>query len=359
MTPAYLVSPRYDALWFVGPALLALVWGIFLGVATPTPAPVRTGLWLVAVVLVDVAHVYATVFRTYADAEARRLHGRRLVLIPVVCLWVGFLVHLASPLWFWRLWAYVAVFHFIQQHVGFALLYARKGGEPATERPWIRLAVWAGTAAPVVVWHATLPREIAWFVDGDFFVGLPPVAGTVAMLLAAAILGAWIVHRVRLHLRGRANPMTDAMVLLPAATWFVGIVAFDDDRIFTVTNVLLHGIPYMALVFVTGGRRLVTRRLPRLAATPVAAAAIFYVLLSTWALVEEGLWDLFVHHDRPELFGTGVAIADPSVVALAAALLSVPQTTHYLLDRWIWRAGPLNPHLASDLGFAPRSTPPP
>jgi hypothetical protein len=32
-------------------------------------------------------------------------------------------------------------------------------------------------------------------------------------------------------------------------------------------------------------------------------------------------------------------------------VLSVPQVTHYLLDRWIWRGGPDNPELAADLGL--------
>ncbi len=353
MNARYLVSRSYDLAFFAGPGIVAAVWGLALGLATPTPAPVRTGLWIVAVLLVDVAHVYATLYRTYADPVARRLHGRRLTVVPVVCLWGGFLLYLASPLWFWRVLAYVAVFHFIQQHVGFALLYARKGGEPRTERRWIRIAVWAGTAAPVVAWHARLPRKIAWFVDGDFFPGLPPAAGTAALAAGGAILLAWIVHRIGLHRRGRANPMTDAMVLLPALDWHLGIVWFDDDRIFTVTNVLFHGVPYMALVYATGGRRRVADLLPRAWARPAVLALAFYLVLASLAFVEEGLWDVLVHHDRPELFGRGIALADPVLVAFVAAALSVPQTTHYVLDRWIWRVGPKNPHLAADLGFAP------
>jgi hypothetical protein len=37
--------------------------------------------------------------------------------------------------------------------------------------------------------------------------------------------------------------------------------------------------------------------------------------------------------------------------ALVVALLTVPQVTHYVLDRWIWRVGPDNQRLAEQLGF--------
>ncbi len=351
MTCAYLVSRRYDLTWFLGPGLVALVWGLVLGLATAGPAPVRTGLWFVVVVLVDVAHVYATAYRTYLDPGARTRFGRRLVLVPAACLGAGFVLYLASPLWFWRVLAYVAIFHFIQQHVGFALLYARKGGEPAANRRAIRAAIWAGTLAPVVYWHATLPRTIAWFVDGDFFVGLPRWAGTLALGVQVVVLAAYAAHRAGRYLRRAANPMTDAVVLLAAANWNLGIVWFDDDRIFTVTNVLLHGIPYMALVFVAGGRRWIGRFAPAAGRTVVGAAFAFYGALATAAILEEGLWDVLVHHDRPGLFGPGWLVTDPPLLALLAAALSVPQTTHYLLDRWIWRIGDENPDLAGDLGL--------
>ena len=34
-----------------------------------------------------------------------------------------------------------------------------------------------------------------------------------------------------------------------AVCWYVGIVAFNSDYAFTVTNVIIHGVPYFALVY--------------------------------------------------------------------------------------------------------------
>ena len=41
-------------------------------------------------------------------------------------------------------------------------------------------------------------------------------------------------------------------------------------------------------------------------------------------------------------------------MAVVVALLTVPQATHYVLDRFIWRVGPQNPALAEQLGLRAR-----
>ncbi|HET6584802.1 MAG TPA: hypothetical protein VFG69_15195 [Nannocystaceae bacterium] len=354
-----IVSPAYDVGWFVAPGVAAAAIGLAIGLAGGPARPVSPMVWVVTVVLVDVAHVWASLYRTYLDPVARRIHRTRLVATPLLVLWVGFLVHLESPRAFWTLLAYVAIFHFVKQHVGFALLYARKAGESPRDRRIVEAAVWAGTMAPVVWWHSHLPREFAWFVEGDLVPGLPAVVGTIALALQVPVLAVFALRRLALARQGRRNPLLFALVLLPALNWHLGIVLFDDDRIFTITNVLLHGIPYLALVWLAGGRERVARSLG--GARPWAiVAAVYYGVLVVLALVEETLWDRLVWHDRPELFGAADELAHPVLTAAVVAVLTVPQATHYVLDRWIWRVGPNNPELAGQLGFtgAARRDPP-
>lgn len=350
-TPA-IVSPAFDAAWFVAPGIAAALLGLAIGVGGDAPRPVSPAAWVVLVVLVDVAHVWATLWRTYLDPVARRLHRKRLVAVPVLVAWLGFLVHLESPRAFWTLLAYVAIFHFVMQHVGFALLYVRKAGESAFDRKLVKAAVWAGTLAPVMWWHAHLPREFTWFVEGDLVPGLPTAIGTLALALEVPVLALFLARRLALRRAGHRNPFLAALVLLPALNWHLGIVLFDDDRVFTVTNVLLHGVPYLALVWIAGGRDRVAGRVGRARAWPVVLA-VYYGALVVLALAEETLWDRFVWHDRPELFGIGsdVALAHPVATAIVVALLTVPQATHYVIDRYIWKVGPDNPELAGQLGL--------
>ena len=49
--------------------------------------------------------------------------------------------------------------------------------------------------------------------------------------------------------RQRWNPGKDIVVFTTAVCWYVGIVSFNSDFAFTVTNVITHGVPYIVLVF--------------------------------------------------------------------------------------------------------------
>ena len=349
MPRTFLRSPAFDLGWFVLPGVLAALAGLALGLLDPDPPDHDSLLvWIAGVLLVDVAHVWASLYRTYLDPVARRIHRKRLILAPLLCAWLGFLLHLESPLLFWGVLAYVAIFHFIKQHVGFALLYVRAGDESPRDRTLTNLTLWTGTLAPVIWWHAHLPTGFAWFMQGDLLPGLPPLLGTLALALELPVFLAFAVRRLQLARRGRTNPMVPLLVLTPAVCWHLGIVAYDDDRIFTITNVFLHGVPYMALVWLAGGRDRVAREIHR---GPLAVLAAFYGLLVALALAEEFLWDRLVWHDHPALFGASTLELHPVLTAAAVALLAVPQATHYLLDRWIWKVGPDNPALAAQLGL--------
>ncbi len=346
----FLRSPAFDLGWFVLPGLLAAIVGVVIGLHSPDPpASESLLLWIGGVLLVDVAHVYASLYRTYLDPVARRLHRKRLIAAPLLCLWFGFLLHLESPLLFWGVLAYVAIFHFIKQHLGFALIYVRAGDETRRDRQLTSLALWTGTLGPVVWWHAHLPTQFAWFMPGDLLTGLPSWVGDLALWLELPVWLVFLARRLALGRRGRPNPMVPLLVLVPALCWHLGIVVFDDDRIFTITNVFLHGVPYMALVWLTGGRERIAGRLPQ--AGPLLLLAGFYGLLLILALAEETLWDRLIWHERPQLFGASQGELHPVLGAALVALLAVPQATHYLLDRWIWRVGPDNPALADQLGL--------
>lgn len=348
----WLVSPSFDLGWFVLPGALALLVGLVIGLSSAPSSDDSLALWIVGVLLVDVAHVWASLYRTWLDPVARERHASLLRWTPLLVFALGFMAHAWSPKLFWSLLAYVAVFHFIKQQEGFVAIYLRAGEErERVDRLLSKAAIWACTAGPVIWWHAQLPRRFAWFLPGDFIAGLPELVGTVAVWAQLPVLAAFFYRRIQ---RGRAgHPMVTLLVALTALSWNLGIVCFNDDRVFTITNVFLHGVPYMALVWIAGGREVVRKKLgagrPRVPVLALVAA--FYGLLVVLAISEEALWDRLVWHDHAELFGAGSLELDSFAAALVVALLTVPQATHYLLDRWIWRVGPRNPKLAAQLGL--------
>lgn len=358
MTPALAHAParaderawifgRTTDLWvFVAPALAALAlvaMGRALGIADGDTPP---GLWLVAVLGVDVAHVWSTIFRTYADtAEVRRRPVLHLGA-PALVYAFGVGLHLVSSALFWRALAYAAVFHFVRQQYGWMMMYRRRAER--SDRIGKRidgLAIYAATLGPLVWWHASPPRQFHWFMPGDFALGLPAWCGSVALAVEGVALATYVVHALRTHDAGWGKHL---LLLSTTACWYLGIVAFDSDYIFTVTNVLIHGIPYFALVFRYGGSRFARERTLTGALFDLGWPAV-YALLVVIALVEEGLWDGLVWHDHPQFFGTWPFELGPTALAFVVPLLAVPQGVHYLLDGFIWRVGPKNPELARHL----------
>ena len=98
------------------------VWVIW-AVCFALPAPVLERalplwVWAIFIVGIDVSHVWSTLFRTYFDREEFASH--RAVLIRTPCLTFGLFFVLAgfSALWFWRVMAYLALFHFVKQQYG-------------------------------------------------------------------------------------------------------------------------------------------------------------------------------------------------------------------------------------------------
>jgi hypothetical protein len=176
-------------------------------------------------------------------------------------------------------------------------------------------------------------------VQGDFVEGIArPIADAllplyVALLVAFAARQAWLIAR-----RGPTS-VNAGKILVVATTWlcwWLGIMVFDGDYAFTVTNVLIHGIPYLVLTYRYGRARaaqddsLLTAKVLRW------GIAAFLAFVVAAALLEETLWDRLVWHDHEHLFGAGTDLGALALTFLVP-LLALPQAAHYALDGFVWR----------------------
>ena len=337
----WLFGPRTDALAFTGTAVFALALVAlrrFLG----WPEELPEWGWLAFVVGVDVAHVYATLFRTYLDGQELARHRARYVGIPALVYVSSVLLHLQGGAVFFRVLAYLAVWHFVRQQVGWAALYRARAPSTRADALIDQAAIYAATLYPLLYWHAHAPeKQFAWLIPGDFvdvsasakvLLGPSSVVWLVALFaFAARQLYVAFVHR-------RVALGKTALVATTAATWYVGIVGSTGDFDFTVTNVLVHGVPYMVLLHSYG--RASGKHHGSLGAAIVGRGAVVFVgLLAGCALAEEAGWDRLVWHDHEWLFGaTDMTLGDRSVAAaLLVPLLALPQAVHYVLDGLLWR----------------------
>ncbi len=347
----WLHSATWDVAVFGGSAALAsalLVWGQVTGVLRgETPA----WAWVATVVAVDVAHVWSTAYRIYLDPVERRRRPALYIGTPLIAYTLGVLLYSASSAFFWRVLAYLAVAHFVRQQYGWMALYRRRLGVLSRlDRCLDDAAIYSATLYPLLHWHAHLPREFAWFLEGDFLPGLPPSAAEILWPVHVAISVAYVARQVQLVLQGR--PVSWGKNLVVATTWLAwygGIVVLGSDYAFTVTNVLVHGIPYLAVVWLYGRNRYAASASPVLSQVfRRGRVALFLAPLFVLAWGEEWLWDLFLWHERGALFPGPALFPSSDTLALLVPLLALPQATHYVLDAWIWRSRE-NPGLAAAL----------
>lgn len=318
---------------FGGSALLALAmlcvgaWFGWLHQDTPGWA------WIVAILLIDVAHVYATGFRVYFDRSELKRRPWLYGLTPVLAFAISWALYSESVPLFWSILAYLAVFHFVRQQYGWVALYRNRAGETGRWGRWLdTAAIYMATLYPLVYWHCHLPREFWWFRANDFAAfetdwskGAAPIYWGV--LSAYALKSLYLAIRV-----GRWNPGKDLVVATTALCWYVGIVTFNSDFAFTVTNVIIHGVPYMVLVYWY-------QRPADSQASPESSFPIrigrFVGLIWLLAYAEELIWDRGVWHERSWLFGDGWQWQSSDFWLVP--LLAVPQITHYVLDGFIWK----------------------
>ncbi|HSP61589.1 MAG TPA: hypothetical protein VLQ90_01255, partial [Pyrinomonadaceae bacterium] len=198
--------------------------------------------WVPAVLLIDVAHVWGTGFRVYFDTDELKRRPWLYTLVPVLGFLIGAALYSEGELVFWRVLAYLAVFHFVRQQYGWVMLYRARVGERDRFGRWLdTAAIYLATLYPLIYWHAHLPRRFSWFLENDFVVmpALVLVERVVQPLYWAVLVSYLIRSAYRWLRRNEINPGKDIVVITTALCWYTGIITFNSDYAFTVTNVII------------------------------------------------------------------------------------------------------------------------
>lgn len=313
------------------PVLIVLVFRDYFS----SHQEVTLGWWLLLVLLIDVSHVYSTLFRFYWERNTFQKYKKILVIIPIAAFVVGLALHLYDSFLFWRILAYVALYHFIRQQYGFLRLYSRKQNQTKYERLIDSAAIYAATLYPVLYWHMNLTGTLSWFVPNDFvridlaWLEIPSLVVYVVIILS------YIIKETFVARRSGFNTPKNAIVAGTFLSWYVGIVMFHGDLTFTLLNVVAHGIPYMGLVWLYGEKKGGVYF-----SKGVKGVLIFVMVVAILAYFEEAIWDGMIWKDHEALFPfmtTFDALSNPITVSIVVAALVLPQVTHYVLDGFIWR----------------------
>ncbi|MCR9206092.1 MAG: hypothetical protein NXH75_16025 [Halobacteriovoraceae bacterium] len=328
---------RFDLPFIIGPAFLSTFLVLLLFFTNILPQKVSPLYWLFLVVFIDVSHVWSTLYRTYLNEWGKETFHPHLWLAPLGCYLCGVILHSFGAITFWRVLAYMAVFHFVRQQYGFFMIYKRKEKKELRYEFFDKMTIYSVTIIPLLVWHFRGPQTFHWFLKGDFFYFPAQLLEKLSLGFGAAILFGYFLKE-KLILRKNWFSPKNLFLIGTALAWYIGIVVIPTDWSFTVTNIVSHGIPYFALIYLTHLRESTDKeKLLCFRKVPTFFLIFFLIFIG---FIEEGLWDGFFWHENKAFFSwfyLKTPIENVSLKSLIVPLLALPQATHYVLDGLIWK----------------------
>lgn len=344
-TQPWISSVFSDLLFVIAPPFISLGIIFLFPSLFQDVSGLSTISWVVLVLMIDVAHVYSTLFRTYLHRQSFNEQRTVFISIPLISFAVAVLLYNTNAMYFWRVLAYLAVFHFIRQQYGFMRIYSRKEIQESIGKFIDKLTIYTATIYPIVYWHINGPRNFSWFVEGDFYMVDLGGFTVYATALYCTILIVYLIKEIRLVVQTKQfNIPRNLLILGTTLSWYVGIVYLNGDLAFTLLNVVSHGVPYMFLVWVYGKKDAAKNKTQQ---DPVQRIlyrnygwALFVGAIITLAWFEEGLWDVLVWKEHLEVFPafvSNISLNDPVLLSIIIPLFSLPQITHYIIDGYIWK----------------------
>jgi len=315
--------------------------------------------WVVFIIFLDVSHVWSTLYRSYFNTNDRSKHKKRLLWTPLIAFPVLAGVAMFSVQLFWGLMAYFAIYHFMKQQYGFMALYLykNKSDKKLVKHISDKLVIYVSMLYPVLFWHFDNSRNFNWFIEGDFipvhlvFDDLS-IVFEIGNWLYFIFIAIWLGEELWGAIRNNQKIVWGKIlwVLTTALNWYLGIVYFNSDYVFSITNVVAHGVPYIALVMYYNWREMKMVE-PRVQNNHmIFKIGLMLTSILFIAFFEEYLWDMLVNQEHQLLFETIVPFwvefnDSPLFQGIFIGLLALPQVVHYLLDGFIWKMDKFNPKL--------------
>jgi hypothetical protein len=263
----YLVSARFDQLYFIWAPVLAFVLTVVLArfpIVLRNETLLNSGnTWAgMFIAIWTDAHLIAVAYRSHANPDVFRRFRVRFTLVPL-CLFLGFLVWeplLMTGMVLGGLWD---IYHSSMQTFGFSRIYDARAGNPATRGRvldmWLNHVVYIG---PIFI-GPNLAKNLGglnsftplgWEAPGRlyaWFIGMQHSLAHAVMIAGGAYIVFYVLAYAAL-VRG-GHKLSRPKIMLLVSTALISILAWGflpPFQAFFITN-FFHALQYFAIVWAT------------------------------------------------------------------------------------------------------------
>ena len=239
-------------------------------------------------------------------------------------------------------------------------LYRYRKGQRRKKLISDKLLIYVATVYPVIYWHFNSRSRFNWFIENDFFpldqwLGNETVVALIFFVLNCVywlFILTWVVQEiVQKDVQENVSIGKILWGLTTAVNWWFGIVYFNSDLVFSISNVVAHGIPYIVLICYYDIKKKKVKSNIQLNFLPVVKRIAFILfIIFTAAFVEEYFWDMLVYREHVSTFERIFPYHWDQLnytwsLSLAVAVLALPQQVHYITDGFIWKMNSKNKYL--------------
>lgn len=299
----------------------------------PETAKGRHSVDFFPLVVVDAAHIYATLFVSYFSAYHLKKYWNSFTYIPVAIVLASVTLLLLFPEVFFSVLPMIILFHVGRQQIGWLALTKQRLTEPSWRSNFDRGFIYICCYASFVSVYASDFQNNYYAYPGDFL-RLPHWLGPVTLALASIYMGVFLYLELISFLR--LKKISEPRTLILTSTflfWVVPLIFFKDVEMFDFVIILLHGIPYILFSFKTGYKlNGSVLKIKNYAPSFVAGLFMIFVL----AFTEVHINSFIAVDPVPTLQKFNGLIPRLSTIALLLVVW-LPSLSHYIFDGIIWR----------------------